>query len=222
MTKVVGLTGGIGTGKSTVSAMWTGLGALLIDADRIVRELQAPGTPVLEAMVEAFGPEILQPGGELDRKGLGERVFSDPASRLRLGAIIGPAILGEMAARTEAARDAGAELVVLDIPLLFEGRGRGRAAPGEPPRSTADLASETVLVWAPEAQQIARQMERDDATREHALARIAAQMPIDEKRALADHVIDNSGTLEETRAQLETLDRELRTPAISQGGAAPA
>ena len=212
MTKVVGLTGGIGTGKSTVSAMWAELGAVLVDADLIVRELQAPGMPVLEAMVEAFGPEILQPSGELDRKGLGKRVFSDPASRVRLGAIIGPAILREMAARTDAASVAGAGLVVLDIPLLFEGRGRGRAAAGEPPRSTGDLASETVLVWAPEDQQIARQMERDGATREHALARMAAQMPIDDKRALADHVIDNSGTLEETRAQLESLDRRLREP----------
>ena len=210
MTKVVGLTGGIGTGKSTVAAMWAERGAVLVDADRIVRELQAPGMPVLEAMVEAFGPQILQPNGELDRKGLGERVFSDPASRAQLGAIIGPAILREMAARTDAARKAGAELVVLDIPLLFEGRGRGRTPPGEPPRSTADLASETVLVWAPEEQQVARQLERDGATREHALARIAAQMPIEEKRALADHVIDNSGTLEQTRAQLEALDRQLR------------
>ena len=213
MTKAVGLTGGIGSGKSTVSAMWAELGAVVIDADRIVRELQAPGMPVLEAMVSAFGREILKPNGELDRKGLGERVFSEPNSRVRLAAIIGPAILEEMAARTDAARAAGAELVVLDIPLLFEGRGRGRAAPGEAPRSTADLASETVLVWAPEQAQIERQMQRDGSTREHALARMAAQMPIDEKRSLADHVIDNSGSLAKTRKQLASLDRRLREVA---------
>lgn len=211
MTLAIGLSGGIGTGKSTVAAMWTELGAILVDADRIVRELQAPGTPVLGAMVDAFGAGILGEDGSLDRKGLGERIFADPAARAKLGAIIGPAILIEMAARLVAARDAGAELVILDIPLLFEGRGRGRAAPGEAPRSTGDLVAETVLVWAPPELQIARQLERDGTTREHALARMAAQMPIEEKRALADHVIDNSGTLVETRAQLVALDLALRT-----------
>jgi dephospho-CoA kinase len=218
MTKAIGLSGGIGTGKSTVAAMWTDLGARLVDADRIVRELQAPGTPVLAAMVEAFGSEILTADGSLDRKGLGERIFSDPGARAQLGAIIGPAILREMAARLATEADAGADLVLLDIPLLFEGFGRGRAAPGEPPRSTGDLVSETVLVWAPEELQISRQMERDGATREHALARMAAQMPIDEKRALADHVIENAGDLEATRAQVVALDAALRArPAPDLG-----
>lgn len=210
MTRAVGLTGGIGTGKSTVSAMWAGLGAVIIDADRIVRELQAPGMPILGAMVEAFGPEILTAAGELDRKGLGERVFSDSEARGTLGAIIGPPILNAMAGRLDAARANGVALAVLDIPLLFEARGRPGASPGEPPRSTSDLVTETVLVWAPEELQISRQIARDGTTRAHALARIAAQMPIDEKRALADHVIDNSGTLEATRARLEALDQELR------------
>jgi len=209
MTRVIGLTGGIGTGKSTVARHWRTLGATVIDADAIVHELQAPGTPVLAAMVEAFGPGILGPDGALDRKGLGERVFSDDGARARLGAIIGPAILREMADRLEAARRHGERLVVLDIPLLLEGRGRGRAAPGAPPRSTADLVSEVVVVWAPEELQIERQQQRDGASRAHAEARVRAQMPIDQKRALADHVIDNSGPVEATLAQVEALHARL-------------
>ena len=210
MTRVIGLTGGIGTGKSTVTAIWAELGAVIIDADRIVRELQAPGTSVLAAMVEAFGPEILLPNGELDRKGLGNVVFADSEARARLGMIIGPAIVREIARRTEAARESGAELVLLDIPLLLESRARTPLEPGQPPRTTADLVSETVVVWAPEALQVSRQMERDGATREHALERMRAQLPIDEKRELADYVIDNSGDLEATRAQVIELDAALR------------
>ena len=210
MTRIIGLTGGIGTGKSTVTRLWAELGAEIIDADLIVRELQAAGQPVLMAMVDAFGEEILQADGELDRKGLGNRIFADPAARARLGMIIGPAILREIAERVEAARASGAGLVLVDIPLLLESRARTPLAPGEPPRTTADLVSEVVVVWAPEALQIERQVERDGATRDHALERIRAQLPIDEKRALADHVIDNSGSLEATRAQVVALDARLR------------
>jgi len=213
MTRIIGLTGAIGTGKSTVTRLWAELGAEIIDADLIVRELQAAGTPVLKAMVDAFGNEILLPDGELDRKRLGNRVFSDPAARAQLGMIIGPAILREIAARVEASRAAGAALVLVDIPLLLESRARTPLKPGEAPRTTADLVSEVVVVWAPEALQISRQIERDGATREHALERIRAQLPIDQKRALADHVIDNSGDLESTRAQVHALDAKLREQA---------
>ena len=210
MTRIIGLTGGIGTGKSTVTRLWAELGAKIIDADLIVRELQAAGTPVLKAMVEAFGEEILLPDGELDRKGLGNRVFSDPAARAQLGMIIGPAILREIADRVEKCRAQGAELVLVEIPLLLESRARTPRKPGEPPRTTADLVSEVVVVWAPEALQISRQVERDGATPEHALERIRAQLPIDEKRALADHVIDNSRDLASTREQVIALDTRLR------------
>lgn len=212
MTRVVGLTGGIGTGKSTVAEHWRSLGATLIDADAIVRELQAPGTPVLAAMVEAFGAEILDASGALDRKGLGQRVFADASARAQLGRIIGPAILREIATRLDAARREGAALVLLDIPLLLESRARGPREPGQPPRTTADLVDEVVVVWAPEAQQVERQIARDGATREHALARMAAQMPIDQKRDLADHVIDNSGSQTATRAQVDALHKKLLAP----------
>ena len=177
MTRVVGLTGGIGTGKSTVSEMLRARGATVIDADAIVHELQAPGTPLLARMVEAFGQEILGADGALDRKRLGDRVFADASLRARLGALVGPAVVAELARRREAACAEGADLVVLDVPLLLEGRPRD----GSPARRTAAAhADEVIVVYAPESLQIARQMARDGASREHALARIRAQLPIEE------------------------------------------
>lgn len=197
MTKVVGLTGGIGTGKSTVARMLARLGAAVIDADAIVHELQAPGTLLLRQIVEAFGEEVLRPDGSLDRARLGRIVFQDPEARQRLNRLVHPAVGAEMARRLEAARRGGARLVVLDIPLLLEGRARGGGA--------ADLVEEVIVVYAPERVQIERQMERDGATREEAQARVRAQMPIEEKRRLADHVIDNSGSLDATRRQVRAL-----------------
>lgn len=197
MTRVVGLTGGIGTGKSTVAKMLSRLGAAVVDADAIVHELQAPGTPLLRQIVEAFGEEVLRPDGSLDRARLGRRVFADPEARQRLNRIVHPAVGAEMARRLEAARRGGARLVVLDIPLLLEGRARGGGA--------GDLVEAVIVVYAPESLQIERQMARDGATREEAQARVRAQMPIEEKRRLADHVIDNSGSLEETRRQVRAL-----------------
>lgn len=197
MTKVVGLTGGVGTGKSSVARMLARLGAAVIDADRIVHELQAPGTPLLRQMVAAFGEEVLRPDGSLDRARLGRRVFADPEARQRLNALVHPAVGAEMARRLEAARQAGARLVVLDIPLLLESRARGGDARG--------LVEEVIVVYAPVSLQIERQMARDGSTREEAQARVRAQMPIEEKRRLADHVIDNSGSLKETQRQVRAL-----------------
>ncbi|MDX1649608.1 MAG: dephospho-CoA kinase [Myxococcota bacterium] len=197
MTKIVGLTGGIGTGKSTVARMLTRLGAAVIDADSIVHELQAPGTPLLRRIVEDFGEEVLRPDGSLDRARLGRRVFQDPEARQRLNRLVHPAVGAEMARRLETARRGGARLVVLDIPLLLEGRARGGGA--------GELVEEVIVVYAPERVQIERQMERDGATREEAQARVRAQMPIEEKRRLADHVIDNSGSLDATRRQVRAL-----------------
>jgi dephospho-CoA kinase len=208
VTRVVGLTGGIGTGKSTVARMLAALGAVVIDADAIVHELQAPGTPLLARIAEAFGPEILRPDGALDRERLGQLVFSDPAARARLNALVHPAVGAEMLRRLEAAKASGAKLVVLDIPLLLEGRAARAAQPGRG-ATASDLAGEVIVVWAPAAAQIERQRSRDGATREHAAERMRAQLPIDEKRALADHVIDNSGSLEETERQVRALYAEL-------------
>lgn len=208
VTRVVGLTGGIGTGKSTVARMLAALGAAVIDADAIVHELQAPGTPLLARIAEAFGPELLRPDGALDRERLGKLVFSDPAARLRLNGLVHPAVGAEMVRRLEAARAAGVSLVVLDIPLLLEGRAARGSDPGRA-RTASDLVSEVIVVYAPESAQIERQVSRDGAAREHAAERVRAQLSIEEKRKLADHVIDNSGSLEDTERQVRELYAKL-------------
>ena len=207
VTRVVGLTGGIGTGKSTVARLLAALGASVIDADAIVHELQAPGTPLLARIAEAFGEEMLRPDGSLDRERLGRLVFADPAARKRLNDLVHPAVGAEMLRRLAAARAAGVPLVVLDIPLLLEGRARS-AEPGRA-KTASDLVSEVIVVYAREAQQIERQVARDGATPEHARERVAAQLPIEEKRRLADHVIDNSGSLADTERQVRELYAKL-------------
>jgi len=203
MTRIVGLSGGIGTGKSTVAQLLARLGAVVIDADAIVHELQAPGSPVLSELAEAFGPEILDASGALDRAALGAIAFRDPDARRRLGAIMHPKVGAVMAQRLEAARREGAALVVLDIPLLFEGR---RASASGAAGMDFDA---TVLVYAPEELQVERQRERDGCDRDEALRRIRAQLSIEEKKGMADFVIDNSGTLEETERQVRALYAEL-------------
>jgi dephospho-CoA kinase len=203
VTVVVGLSGGIGTGKSSVARLFAEAGALVIDADAIVHELQAPGMPMLAEIAEAFGPEVVRADGSLDRERLGGIVFRDPEARRRLGAIVHPKVGAEMLRRLEAARAAGARLVVLDIPLLFEGRKAGTG-------SAARLGFDTsVLAYAPEALQIERQIARDGYPRDEALRRIRAQLPIEEKRAMADHVIDNSGSLADTARQVRALAARL-------------
>jgi len=208
VTRVVGLTGGIGTGKSTVARGLAALGAVVIDADAIVHELQAPGTPLVARIAEAFGSELVGPDGALDRERLGQLVFKDPAARKRLGELVHPAVGAEMVRRLEAARQAGAALVVLDIPLLLEGRSQRAADPGRA-RTASDLVSEVIVVYARETQQIERQVARDGATPEHAAERVRSQLPIEEKRGLADHVIDNSGSLADTERQVRELYAKL-------------
>jgi dephospho-CoA kinase len=199
VTRIVGLSGGIATGKSTVARLFEKLGAVVIDADAIVHELQAPGAPMLREIARAFGAELIRPDGSLDRAKLGEIAFRDPEARRRLNAIVHPGVGAEMARRVAAARAAGAKLVVLDIPLLFEGR---KARTGSAALLRFDA---TVLVYAPETLQIERQAAREGYGRDEALRRVRAQMPIEEKRALADFVIDNSGTLTETERQVREL-----------------
>jgi dephospho-CoA kinase len=200
---VIGLTGGIGTGKSTVARIFEQLGAVVIDADAIVHELQAPGMPMLAEIAAAFGPELIRPDGSLDRPRLGDIVFRDPEARRRLGQIVHPAVGAEMLRRLAAAREARARLVVLDIPLLFEGRKAGSG-------SAALLAFDaTVLVYARERQQVERQVARDGHEADEALRRVRSQLPIEEKRALADYVIDNSGSLADTERQVRELYERL-------------
>ena len=199
MARTVGLSGGIGSGKSTVSELFRGLGAAVVDADAIVHELQAPGTPLLGEITAAFGQDILDANGALDRKALGAIVFGDAEARGRLGQLVHPRVADEMVRRTEEAARLGAPLIVLDIPLLFEGRAAGT---GTSARMGYDT---TVLVWVPRDVQLERTMTRDACSREEAQARIDAQMPLDDKRALADFVIDNSGERSHTREQVAQL-----------------
>lgn len=194
---MIGLTGGIGTGKTRVSELLRELGAAIVCSDEIVRQLQSPGGEILERIAETFGPDYLLPTGELDRAKLGALVFNDPDERLRLNAIVHPAVGRETARQLEMHRQAAIPVVVLDIPLLFEVR-----RPGTPGAHPTDFV---VLVYAAEDTQHARVVERDALHPDEATARIRAQIPIEEKRALADVVIDNSGSWEATEKQVREL-----------------
>ncbi|HVN39923.1 MAG TPA: dephospho-CoA kinase [Myxococcota bacterium] len=204
MSVTIGLSGGIGTGKSSVARLFAAQGAVVIDADVIVHELQARGMPMVAELAEAFGPGVLDAQGDLDRAALGAIVFRDPEARARLNAIVHPKVGAEFARRVAEARASGARVLVLDIPLLFEGR---RSGTGSAAKMQFDA---TVLVYAPEALQIERQIARDGCSLEEALRRVRAQMSIEEKKALADYVIDNGGSLAETERQVrEVLSRIL-------------
>jgi dephospho-CoA kinase len=197
--RVVGLTGGIGTGKSTVSAILRELGATVIDADEGTRAVQARGGEGLRRLVEEFGAGILTAEGDLDRARLADIAFHDPEARRRLNAIVHPLVAGWMAERQREAEERGDPVAVLDIPLLFEARGAG--------------AFDTVLlVYAPEPVQVERLVALRGMTEEQARARIAAQMPIEDKRRLATHVVENTGTLDELRSRVERAWAEILPP----------
>ncbi|WP_107765766.1 dephospho-CoA kinase [Nocardioides terrigena] len=195
MSKRVGLTGGVASGKSTVSAILAELGAVVIDADALARDVVARGTPGLDAVVAEFGPALLTPAGDLDRPAMGRLVFGDEGARKRLEAIIHPLVIERMAT-LEAAVDED-DVVVHDIPLLAEG---GRA----------DTFDAVVVVDAPRDLQVERMLSERGWTREDAESRIAAQATREQRRAIATHVIDNNGSLEELRARVEAVFDELR------------
>jgi len=195
----VGLTGGIGTGKSEVSARLAEQGAVVIDADAIAREVVEPGTEGLAEVVEAFGPGVLLPDGTLDRPRLGEIVFADPELRGKLNAIVHPRVGARMAELEREARSGS--IVVLDVPLIAEsGRTDGY-----------DLV---VVVDAPPRVQVDRLVRRRGMTREQAKARMAAQASREQRLAIADIVIDNSGSLAELDRQVGDLWAELRRRAV--------
>ena len=203
MTCFIGLSGGIGSGKSTVSRLLNELGAIIVDADAIVHELQAAGQPMLKEIAAAFGDGVLTGDGALDRPALGSIVFRDPERRRELEQIVQPPVVAEMARRAKVAIDDGVPMVVMDIPLLFEGKKTGRGS------AAAMQYDATICVWVPLETQIERTMSRDECDRGEAERRIAAQLPIDEKREMADHIIDNSGTPEQTCEQVEALYAQL-------------
>ena len=193
--KLIGLTGGAGSGKSTVASMFRDLGAAIVDADEATHAVYAPGTQGFAAVVDAFGPEFIR-RGEIDRAKLGELVFRDEDARRRLNAIVHPRVRDWMAERTVEAANNGADVVIQDVPLIFENGLEG-------------LFSAVVLVYAPESVQLRRLVERG-VEESRARAIIASQMPIDEKRARAGYVIDNSGTRSETRRQVEDVWAKFR------------
>jgi dephospho-CoA kinase len=186
--KLIGLTGGAGSGKSTVAAMFRDLGAAIVDADEATHAVYAPGTEGFDAVVQEFGLEYAR-DGVIDRKRLGELVFQDTDALARLNAIVHPRVRDWMAERTAEAADGVARVVVQDVPLLFENGLQG-------------LFSATVLAYARPETQLARLVELRGVPAERARAILGAQMPIREKRALADYVIENDGPLDETRRQV--------------------
>jgi dephospho-CoA kinase len=191
----IGLTGGVASGKSTVSAILRELGAVVIDADALARDVVEKGTPGLAAVVEEFGPALLTADGDLDRAAMGELVFNDMDARRRLEAIVHPLVFERIVA-LEAAAPPGA-LVVHDIPLLAES---GRA----------DTFDAVIVVDAPEGVQVERMVRDRGWTEADARARIAAQASPEARRAIATHLIENTGTLAELRRQVERIYAEIR------------
>lgn len=186
-----GLTGGIASGKSTVSKLLADRGAIIVDADQIAREVVLPGTPLLNRVAQHFGQDILMEDGSLNRKKLGSIVFADDAKRKQLEGMLHPAIRQLMRERMEDAETTQPDkLVVVDVPLLYESE-------------LAYLFEEVMVVYVPAEVQIERLMLRDEMSKDQALQRIQAQMSIEEKKQKADVVIDNSESLEHTIRQID-------------------
>lgn len=196
--KRVGLTGGIGSGKSTVARMLRQQGAVVVDADAIARELMTPGSPVLDDVAEAFGPDVLDASGALDRAGLARIVFGDDEARERLNGIVHPAVRAESQRLVDEAASAPdfAGVIVQDIPLLVE-TGQG-----------GDFDA-VIVVEAPEDLRVDRLVSSRGMAEEDARARIRAQATDDQRRAVATRIIDNSGEPEATAAQVETIWSDL-------------
>jgi len=192
----VGLTGGVASGKSTVSAMLSELGAVVVDADQLAREVVQKGTPGLAKVVEAFGPEILTADGDMDRARVGAIVFADEEKRRTLEGIVHPLVFERYAELEESAPQDG--IVVHDIPLLAES---GRA-------ETFDAV---IVVDAPPALQVERMTATRGWTRADAESRIAAQASREDRRAIATYVIDNTGTLEDHRHPVTEVFEELKS-----------
>ncbi|GAC40875.1 dephospho-CoA kinase [Paenibacillus popilliae] len=189
----IGLTGGIASGKSTVSRLLVERGALLVDADRIAREIVLPGSSVLDQIADRFGADMLLPDGSLERKRLANVVFSDAAERKALEEITHPAIRHEMMTQMRRLeKEHPQSLVVVDVPLLYES-------------GLTDRFEEIVVVYIPKAIQLERLIRRDGWTEAEAFERLLSQWDIEMKRERADFVIDNSKGMEETRQQVEQL-----------------
>ena len=191
---IIGLTGSIASGKSTVDNMLREYGLPIVDADVVARDVVEPGTPTLAAIAESFGEEILLEDGSMNRERLGQIIFHDPAKRKVLNDLIHPAIRLEMTRQREELIEAGATHVVMDIPLLFESK-------------LQHFAEKILVVAVSEEVQLERLMARNNLSKEDAVARIQSQLPMSVKVQGADAVVYNDGTIEQTRTQLESILR---------------
>ncbi|MFE1243636.1 dephospho-CoA kinase [Fictibacillus sp. NPDC058756] len=192
---IIGLTGGIATGKSTASLILSEQGIPVIDADIIAREVVMPGKEAYEKIVAFFGDDVLLSDKTLNRARLGEIIFNNSEKRLKLNEIVHPAVRSEMKKQAELHLSDGNPLVIMDIPLLFESK-------------LTHMVDETWLIYTHPDLQLRRLMERDGYSEEQALSRIKSQMPIDEKKELADVVIENNGTKEDLKQKLLRLLQE--------------
>ncbi|MBT2574132.1 dephospho-CoA kinase [Bacillus sp. ISL-51] len=196
MSLVIGLTGGIASGKSTVARMLIERGITVIDADIIAKQAVEKGMPAYGQIIDAFGEDILLENGELDRRKLGSIVFTDEQKRLALNKIVHPAVRAEMMKQRDEAVSRHESFVVLDIPLLYESK-------------LEYLVDKVIVVTVTAETQLKRLMERNSLTEEEALSRITSQMPLVDKTKRADNVIDNSGSVEKTKQQLDDILKSL-------------
>ncbi|MEW4306474.1 dephospho-CoA kinase [Rossellomorea marisflavi] len=192
MANIIGLTGGIASGKSTVSAFLQDKGYTIIDADLAARMVVEVGQPAYLAIVEAFGKGILQENGQIDRAGLGAIIFNDQTKRNLLNGIVHPAVRSLMLSHKDEAIENGKQTVIMDIPLLFES-------------DLTWMVDRTIVVTVEEDVQLSRLMKRNELTEEEAASRISSQLPLREKAEKADAVIDNNGSVEDTLKQVEEL-----------------
>ncbi len=188
----IGLTGGIASGKSTVAEMIRRYDIPIIDADVMARKVVEPGEPALQEIFRLFGDDMKAEDGGLDRKKLGAVIFKDEEKRKVLNRILHPAIRKGMLDQAASLKEQGSAHIVFDIPLLFESQ-------------LTHMVDQTLLVYVDAKTQLSRLVERDGSTEEEAFDRIQSQMPIEEKKELADDVIDNTGTREETEEQLNNI-----------------
>jgi dephospho-CoA kinase len=189
---IIGLTGSIASGKSAVAKMIQSYGLPIVDADVVARQVVEPGSPTLKKITESFGQDVIAADGSMDRAKVGSIIFHDEAKRQRLNSIIHPAIREEMLRQRDEFISYGEKNVFMDIPLLFESK-------------LEHFVEKIIVVSVSEDVQLSRLMARNGFTEDEAKARISTQMPVKEKEALADAVIDNDGTLEQTAIQLQNI-----------------
>lgn len=189
---IIGLTGSIASGKSTVSKMLEKKGYPIVDADLVARQVVEPGTETLKQIEELFGKRVIREDGLMDREKVGQLIFTDPANRKKLNDVIHPAIRQEMLRQRNALAEAGHEMIIMDIPLLFESR-------------LQHFVDKILVVSVTEENQLERLMKRNGLSEQDARSRINSQLPMSVKAEGADAVIYNDGTIEETERQLNGI-----------------